>query len=249
MTAASLKEQSRHRRRTRCSVWRRREPPGSNRHRHADERIRRKDTCATPGGCRVPRPRWRTPACRWRQASGAEAVNRRSDRQRRRGRSLPWRCSSAGLAGTRTKAGVPSAGRARLDLGDSSSQVDRRRGGLGPRSCVGTRLGNHDRSAALRLPRRGALRYVRRFGSAASGCRNRTNLAVGQHRRTALPSTTSASGRRRSSRSISPELRVSSGPGARSALTRVAARPREREPGALAGRRGSRRQQAHRRLP
>ena len=41
----------------------------------------------------------------------------------------------------------------------------------------------------------------------------------------------------------------SSGPGARSALTRMAARPREREPGALAARRGSGRQQAHRRLP
>jgi hypothetical protein len=39
------------------------------------------------------------------------------------------------------------------------------------------------------------------------------------------------------------------GPGARSALRRVAARPREREPDALAGRRGSGRQQAHRRLP
>jgi len=42
---------------------------------------------------------------------------------------------------------------------------------------------------------------------------------------------------------------VSSGPGARSALTRMAVRPREREPGALAARRGSGRQQAHRRLP
>jgi len=72
-------------------------------------------------------------------------------------------------------------------------------------------VGNQDRSAALRLPRRGALRYVRRFGSAASGCRNRTNLAVGLHRRTALPSTTSASERRRSSRFISPQLRASSG--------------------------------------
>jgi hypothetical protein len=41
----------------------------------------------------------------------------------------------------------------------------------------------------------------------------------------------------------------SSGPGARSALTRVAAHPREREPAALADRRGSGRQQAHRRLP
>jgi len=35
---------------------RRREPPGSNRHRHADERIRRKHTCATPRGCRHPGP-------------------------------------------------------------------------------------------------------------------------------------------------------------------------------------------------
>jgi hypothetical protein len=32
-------------------------------------------------------------------------------------------------------------------------------------------VGNHDRSAALRLPRRGALRYVRRFRSAACGSR------------------------------------------------------------------------------
>jgi hypothetical protein len=40
----------------------------------------------------------------------------------------------------------------------------------------------------------------------------------------------------------------SSGPGAGSPSTRVAARPREREPGALAGRHGSGRQQAHRRL-
>jgi hypothetical protein len=48
----------------------------------------------------------------------------------------------------------------------------------------------------LRLPGRGALRYVRRFGSAACGCRNRTNLAVGLQRPTALPSTTSASGQR-----------------------------------------------------
>ena len=36
-------------------------------------------------------------------------------------------------------------------------------------------------------------------------------------------------------RRTSVRFRVSSGPGARSALTRVAARPREREPGALAG--------------
>jgi hypothetical protein len=64
-------------------------------------------------------------------------------------------------------------------VGDSGRHVDRRRGGPGPRSCIGTRLGNHDRSAALRLPRRGALRYVRRFGSAACDCRNRANLAVG----------------------------------------------------------------------
>ena len=45
-------------------------------------------------------------------------------------------------------------------------------------------------------------------------------------------------------RRTSVRFRVSSGPGARSALKRVAARPREREPGARAGRRGSRRQQA-----
>lgn len=53
-----------------------------------------------------------------------------------------------------------------------------------------------------------------------------------------------APGRRRSQ-----DAWISSGPGARSASTRVAARPREREPGALAGPRGSGRQQAHRQLP
>ena len=46
-----------------------------------------------------------------------------------------------------------------------------------------------------------------------------------------------------------PRCRSSSGPGARSALTRVAARPRERQPCVVADRRGSGRQQAHRRLP
>jgi hypothetical protein len=44
-------------------------------------------------------------------------------------------------------------------------------------------------------------------------------------------------------------LARSSGPEARSALTRVADRPREREPSALAGRRGPGRQQAQWRLP
>ncbi len=79
-----------------------------------------------------------------------------------------------------------------------------------PRSYVGTRLGDRNPSALLLSRWRGALRCVRRLGSAASGCRNRTNLAVGQHWRTSLPSRTSASGRRRSSRSVSPSLRVSS---------------------------------------
>jgi hypothetical protein len=59
----------------------------------------------------------------------------------------------------------------------------------------------------------------------------------------------SARAKRSSHRCRDKRCSVSSGPGARSALTRVAARPREREPGALAGRRGSGRQQAHRRLP
>ena len=45
------------------------------------------------------------------------------------------------------------------------------------------------------------------------------------------------------------ELCVSSGPRARWASKRVAARPRERQPGALASHRGSDCQQAHRRLP
>ena len=36
--------------------------------------------------------------------------------------------------------------------GRGRSQPDRPRGGQGPRSCVGTRMGNRDRRAALRLP-------------------------------------------------------------------------------------------------
>jgi hypothetical protein len=68
----------------------------------------------------------------------------------------------------------------RSDLGDSSSQVDRPPGGPGPRSCLrmwlATTIG-----AALFVSRGEALRYVRRLGSAASGCGNRTDLAVGLH--------------------------------------------------------------------
>ncbi len=52
------------------------------------------------------------------------------------------------------------------------------------------------------------------------------------------PSTASASLGRTSPTGTGPGRCNSSGPGARSALTRVAARPREREPGALTGRRG-----------
>jgi hypothetical protein len=115
--------------------------------------------------------------------------------------------ATRGGGSTKAIVRTPAAGRARL--GDSSSQVDRPPGGPGPRSCVGTRLATTI-GAPLFVSRGEALRYVRRFASAASGCRNRTNLAVGLHRRTALPSTTSASGRRRSSRFISPQLRVSS---------------------------------------
>jgi hypothetical protein len=67
---------------------RRREPPGSNRHQHADERIRRKHTCATLGGCRVPGPDGA--ACLLLNASaGARGMNRRSDRQRRSALALP----------------------------------------------------------------------------------------------------------------------------------------------------------------
>jgi hypothetical protein len=101
---------------------------------------------------------------------------------------------------------TPRIAVALLRLGDSSSQVDRPPGGPGPRSCVGTRLATTI-GAPLFVSRGEALRYVRRFGSAASDCRNRTNPSAGLHRRTALPSTTSASGRRRSSRFISPQLR------------------------------------------
>jgi hypothetical protein len=55
--------------------------------------------------------------------------------------------------------------------------------------------------------------------------RNRTKSAVGQHQRPAMPSTTSASGRRRSSRSVTPELRVSSSPTLTSRLRRASATP------------------------
>ena len=78
------------------ATGRRREPPGSNRHRPADERIRRKHTCATSGGCRVPRPRWRTSACRWFRASAASRRDDESERRRRRGwRSDAWRSDGA----------------------------------------------------------------------------------------------------------------------------------------------------------
>ena len=119
-------------------------------------------------------------------------------------RSASWRCDSAAQAAARAEAVVPRPRRARLDVGDSSSQVDPPRGGPGRLSCVGTRLAPAIGAPLFVSRGEGALRYVRRFGSAASGCRNRTNLAVGLRRRTALPSMTSASGRRRSSRSISP---------------------------------------------
>jgi hypothetical protein len=83
-------------------------------------------------------------------------------------------------------------------------------------------VGNHDRAPVF-VSCGEALRYVRRFGSAASGCRNRTDPAVGLRRRTALPSTTSASARRRSSRFISPQLRVSSFPMTSGGLVRTVA--------------------------
>ena len=44
-------------RRGAAEIGRKREPPQSNRHRHADERIRREHTSATPGACRLLRPR------------------------------------------------------------------------------------------------------------------------------------------------------------------------------------------------
>ena len=66
-------------------------------------------------------------------------------------------------------------------------------------------------------------------------------------RRSAAPPSRRTSALRRSD-SLAQRCPSSSGPGARSALTRVAVRPRERESGELAGCRGSGRQQAHRRL-
>ena len=64
-------------------------PPQSNRHRHADERIRRKHTSATPGGCRVCRPDDGHLLAVGGRASGAGGVNRRSDRQRSSALTLP----------------------------------------------------------------------------------------------------------------------------------------------------------------
>jgi hypothetical protein len=56
---------------------RRREPPGSSRHRHADERIRRKHTCGTPAAAAYPTPLMTdaclpleaTVRCGWRESS------------------------------------------------------------------------------------------------------------------------------------------------------------------------------------
>ena len=76
-------------------------------------------------------------------ASGAGAVNRRSDRQHRSALTLPSvakrsrrqplsgpslgrLCDSAAQAGTRTKAVVTSPGRTRLDLGGCDRQPERR---------------------------------------------------------------------------------------------------------------------------
>ena len=111
-------------------------------------------------------------------------------------------------AAARAEAVVARPGRARLDVGGSSSQADRPRGGQRPRSCVGMRLGN--RSGGLRLAAARRLAVCPPLGQPPPVVGNRTNLAVGQHRPTSLPSTTSASRRRRSSRAVSPELPVSS---------------------------------------
>jgi Tetratricopeptide repeat len=69
--------------------------------------------------------------------------------------------------------------------------------------CVGTRSGNRDRSSSVPLVAARRFAVSRPARVAASGCRNRTNPAVGRHRRTSLPNT-SASARTRSSRSVAP---------------------------------------------
>jgi len=204
---------------------RRREPPGSNRHRHADERFRRKHSC--PNARRLPptlapddgrllavgseRP---LQAAEMTKASAGvvEAGARmrgkplvRRPARWRVPRRLCDRAAHARVGDSFPREALPVARPVwPLLLGDSSSQVDRRRSGRGPRSCVGTRSGNRDRSASVPLvaANRSAVSPPARV--AASGCRNRTNLAVGRHRQTSLPNTTSASGRRRSSRSVSP---------------------------------------------
>ncbi len=71
------------------ATGRRREPPQSNRHRHADERIRRKHTSATPGGCHVRGPRCRTPACRGGERPAETARIVEAIRQRRSALALP----------------------------------------------------------------------------------------------------------------------------------------------------------------
>ena len=84
-----------------------------------------------------------------------------------------------------------------------------------------------------------------RWDLGSAGVRFAHSGRVGEHR----PSPASASGRRRRPRSVSPQLRASSNPATAPVSRSVATTPGERQQGALASHRGSRRQQARRRVP
>ena len=111
------------------AIGRTREPAGSNRHRPADERSRRKHSCANA---------WRPPARRGPDHGRLLAVAGERAAETARiveaivsvgpgWRSLPWRCSSAVRAGGRTKAIAPRPVGARFDAGEARHAASRRR--------------------------------------------------------------------------------------------------------------------------
>jgi hypothetical protein len=94
------------------------------------------------------------------QVDGADPETAHAEHLRRCSVSHCRLCDTPAQAGPRARAVAPSPGRTRLDLGESSSQVDRPRCSQGPWSCIGTRLANRDRSVPLTLAvaRRSAVR-------------------------------------------------------------------------------------------
>ena len=133
----------------------------------------------------------------WLRLSDSSSAAARSDERRRR-------CFAR-------RPSTPVAGIPLLHMGDSSSQGDRGRGARGPQSYIGT-------SREPRSKRRCSSRGGEALHGEATGSGGPLRLyeshksAIGQHKRTALPGMTSASGRRRSTRSVAPWFRVSSDP-------------------------------------